>query len=258
LPNARYPQPYPIHNANWTAAWHENGERVPHVTVTLPEVGRVMLRLRGGHEFRRQLAAFAQIVSGEAVHGELVLLEQKANGGDHRNGTTRVMCKMVAWLPRQAQRELTGTLFVSNDPDSLLFAVNAKANRIWSIHFDHVKRWIAEHARKMQHWSDDSKMEVGRGKRTFAVRREAASLKYRNRMQSAAKEAAAQVVNYAARCKFGRILWVEPPQCEPKAFVWSILLERIATKANELGILFEKGGIKDMPVSDENDQVEAE
>ncbi len=88
LPNARYPQPYPIHNASWKSAWMENGERVPHVTVTLPEVGRVTLRLRGSHEFRRQLSAFAQIVDGEAVQGELVLLEQRVNAGDHRNGTT--------------------------------------------------------------------------------------------------------------------------------------------------------------------------
>ena len=270
LPNARYPQPYPIHNASWMAAWHENGEHVPHVTVTLPEVGRVTLRLRGGKEFGRQLAAFAQIVGGQAVQGELVLLEQRVNAGDHRNGTTerdgtgakyqtRVMAKLVAWLPRPPARELTGTLFVSNDAESLLFALNAKANRIWSIHFDQVKRWIAEHQRKLQHWSDDSKMEVGRGKRTFAERRELAGTKYRNRMQSAAKEAAAQVVNYAARGKFARILWIAPAEPCPADFIWSILLDRISTKADEFGITFEKGTGQDMPAKEnEDDQAETE
>jgi hypothetical protein len=267
LPNYRYPAPMIVPSQGWKASY-EHGQR-PVIAARIGE-RRFTLRLRGGKEFYRQLIAFKQIVCGEAVAGELAIYRQRSNAGDHRNGVSdrngggirqpyRIMAKLVAWLPRAAEREQTGTLFLSNDAESLLFAVNAKANRVWSLHFDHVKRWIAEHAKHMQHWSDDSKMEVGRGKRSFASRREAAGLKYRNRMQSAVKEAASQVVKYAARCKFAKIVWAPPPDCEPRKFQWAMLLERIATKCNELGILFEIGaGGKTPAKEDEIDHAETE
>ena len=265
LPNYRYPAPFIVPSQGWSADY-ENDQR-PVIACRIGD-RRFTLRLRGGKEFGRQLTAFRQIIKGEAIAGELALYRQLANSNDNRNGIAdrdgggakqqyRIMAKMVAWLPRQAERELMGTLFVSNNADSLLFAVNAKANRIWQIHFDQVKRWIAEHRRQLQNWSDDSKMELGRGKRSFAKRREAASVKFRNRMQSAAKEAAAQIVNYAARNRFAKILWVAPVALTPEKFIWSILLDRIATKAEEFGITFEKGIGSDMPVN-KNDNNTAE
>ena len=86
-------------------------------TLTLPTVGRITLRLRGGQEFRHQTAAFEVIVSGKAVPGELTLHERRSNISDRRNGTverdgsgaryhSRVMGKLVGWLPRQPHREL--------------------------------------------------------------------------------------------------------------------------------------------------------
>jgi hypothetical protein len=246
LPNARYPQPYPIHNASWAAAWHENGERVPHVTVTLPEVGRVTLRLRGGHEFRRQLAAFAQIVDGTAVQGELVLLQQRVNGGDHRNGTTerdgagvafqtRIMAKIVAWLPRQAARELDGTLFVHTDTDSLLVALDSKDNRLWIHNADHIRRWVSEYQRKLNRWADDQKAEQ-RPVASFTSRREAAVHKQQNRMDSATHEAAAQLVGFAARRKFAAIRYDDSEKGFCGKFPWDRLKRLVVEKADACGI----------------------
>src|SRR5690606_24643887 len=71
------------------------------------------LRLRGGHEFRRQLASFAAIASGDAVRGQLDLYPKDS----------AIMCKMVAWLPRRVPAAgLSGTLHVRTMPDSLLRA----------------------------------------------------------------------------------------------------------------------------------------
>jgi len=254
LPNARYPQPYPIHNASWKAAWMENGEQVPHVTATLPEIGSVTLRLRGGHEFRRQLAAFAQIVSGEAVQGELVLLEQRVNGGDHRNGTTerdgggakfqtRVMAKMVAWLPRPAARELDGTLFVHTDTDSLLVALDSKDNRLWIHNADHIKRWVSEYQRKLNRWADDQKAEQ-RPVASFTSRRDAAVHKQQNRMDSATHEAAAQLVGFAARRKFATIRYDDSEKGFCGKFPWDRLKRLIIEKADAVGIGVELANVE--------------
>ena len=37
-------------------------------------------------EYRRQLAAFSQMVAGEAVIGEMALYRRRANAADHRSG----------------------------------------------------------------------------------------------------------------------------------------------------------------------------
>ena len=246
LPNARYPQPYPIHNASWSAAWHENGERVPHVVVTLPEVGRVTLRLRGGKEFSRQLAAFSQIVTGTAIQGEMCLLEQRVNGSDHRNGTTerdqggakyqtRVMCKMVAWLPRAPKRELAGTLFVRTDKDALLIALDSKDERVWIHNADHIRRWCAEYYCKLNRWANDQKSEQ-RPVASFTSRRDAAVNKFANRMDSAIHESAAQLVNFAVRRQFAVIRYDEFEHGFTSKFPWDRLKRLIIEKADAVGV----------------------
>jgi hypothetical protein len=70
LPNYRYPTPLPFHNQSWNARL-DDGNR-PIVSVRLGD-GRVELRLKGGPQFRRQLASFRQIVDGEAEPGELAI-----------------------------------------------------------------------------------------------------------------------------------------------------------------------------------------
>jgi hypothetical protein len=148
------------------------------------------------------------------------------------------MCKMVAWLPREKQPERAGRLFLTSAPETFLTAVDAKQDRLWVIHADQLRRWIAEHARQLQKWSDDSKMEARRGRRSFASRREAACKKYDRRMDTAVQQFAAQVVGYAARSRFAEIQWVEPAERHLPAFRWAALLDRMATKCAEIGINF--------------------
>jgi len=247
LPNMRYPQPFPMHNAAWKARYDEGGR--PLVLVKLPS-GPFTLRLRGGNQFRRQLTAFRQIVEGQAVQGELALYRQRANAGDHRGGgkgrdsggrqfATRVMCKMVAWLPRTPTREGTGTLLVTTAPDAMVVALNAKDEKLFSIHGDHIRRWTITHQSQLQRWSDDSKMEVRRGSVPFASRREAACGKFNRRMDTAVKEIAAQVVNYAARRRFAEVRWIGGDSGFVGSFRWHALIERMRTKCNEFGIQFE-------------------
>lgn len=252
LPNYRYDRAvYPVRSQDWKAVRGEDGEAM--VSVRLAG-RRWLLRLRGGHQFHRQLAAHAKMVDGLAVISELSLSEERANGGDHRpQGTgrdgggnamaTRLMCKMVAWLPREAATERAGTLFVTSDPaaGALLVAVDAKQNRLWVLHANHVARWMAEHSRRLASWSDDAKLEARRGRRSFASRREAACQKQHRRMETACKQMAAQVVGYAIRRRFAAVQWVEPAERRLPQFCWAALLDRIAVKCGEVGISFRKG-----------------
>jgi hypothetical protein len=188
------------------------------------------------------------MVAGVAVAGELALYRQRANAADHRNGVAdrdsggqrasyRVMCKMVAWLPREPASKSDGVLFVRTDKDALLVALNAKDEKLWVLNADHVKRWQAEHRRKLNRWSDDQKAE--NRPPNFQARREAASTKYRRRIDSACHEAAAQLVNYAARRRFAVIRYDDAIRDFLGQFSWDRLRGLIREKADAKGIVFE-------------------
>lgn len=225
LPTYRYPTPFPVPNQGWSA-WLDK-ER-PHVSVRLGDK-RWTLRLRSGPQFRRQLTSFRQLVSGEAVQGQLDLYS--------KNKTT--MCKMVAWLPRpQTMQGTEGTLIVRTGAGSLLRAFNFKDEKLWEYHADHVVRWSAEHQRLVKRLADDQKFEQ-RPVPTFQQRRTDAAIKYRDRMSSAVREIASQLVKYAVRRKFASLTYDDSDVSHCEQFTWFALRERIATKCDEMGIEFE-------------------
>ncbi len=218
LPNARYPQPYPVHNQSWRPAYEpagkDGGDLIPCIHVTLPG-GRFLLQLRGGRDFRRQLADFRRLVEGQAIRGELVLMRRRVGGNERRNAIKdrdsggqnaqyRVMAKMVGWFPRTPARERTGTLVVRTDSESFLVALDEKGEKIRVWHADHVRRWIAEHRRRLLRLADDSKSEL-RPRVPFQSRRERYVLRFRNRMQSFLRETAAQIAGVARRRRFATV-----------------------------------------------------
>lgn len=227
LPMFRYPVPFPASNQAWSA-WIENDQ--PYVSVALVGTERQTMRLKGGPRYRRQLAAFRQIASGLAVPGQMDIYKQ----GDD------VMCKMVAWLPRPGvAKGKSGVLFVRSAPDALLVSLDGDGERLWAIHFDHVRRWAREHAWRLQRLSYDSKMEERKpGGPTFQQRREGYSEKYHDRMDSAAKEAASQVARYAERNRFATVQYNDSDKSFCEKFTWFGLRERLKTKLDEIGIEF--------------------
>ena len=92
------------------------------------------LRLKGGFQYRRQLASFRSMCSGDAKYGELDLYQA---GG-------YLLCKMVAWLPRREAQERSGALYVRTINDALIAAFNAKDEELWRYNADQVLRWAAE------------------------------------------------------------------------------------------------------------------
>jgi hypothetical protein len=232
LPTCRYPQPFPIHNQSWSIGF-DSGNR----PVFSGRIGgkRWELRLRGGLRYRRQVAAIRQMVDGSAIRGEAAILR-------HNDG--QILCKMVAWLPRQDRTgEQSGELHVRTCADKLLVAVDPERDRPWIYNGDHLRRWIQEYDRKRQRLAEDQKAEQ-RPVPTFAGRRANLVEKYRRRLNTAIQQIAASLANFAHRYKIvvydDSVTGFLPPRPDGAAsFPWFQLREAIRTKLDEYGVRLE-------------------
>jgi hypothetical protein len=200
-----------------------------NVKIGSSEGGRFRLRLRGGPGFHRQRAAFDQVHSGEAVPGELAIYQRGK----------RIMVTLVAWLPRKdsgkAKPEEQEVLTVRTDRKALLVGLNLKEERLWVYNGDHLVRWAAEHRNQLQRWSEDTKYEQ-RPVPRFANRREAAARKFRDRMNSATHEIAAQLAGYAERRRFSGVLYDDRDKSFCLNFPWFRLRELVKQKLDAIGI----------------------
>lgn len=257
LPSFRYPTPFPIHNQAWKASYSEDDRKAPLITANVGGY-KLTLRLRGGAEFRRQLAAFEQMVSGEAITGELALYERRVSQGAHRNGIdvngsegeqramSRIMCKMVAWLPRpkptagRKKKQQEKLLSVSTSQDSLLVAKVDGREDPWVLNADHARRWVTHEARHMQRLREDLKAESRQSpKRDVMLSRMATwSRKHTRRMDSCCHEASANLINFARRQAVTHILYSDACRDYIPSFPWAKLLTYLTYKADEAGISF--------------------
>ena len=225
LPTHRYPTPFPVPNQGWTATI-EADQAI--VSVRIGDA-RYRLRLKRGPQFRPQMEAFRQLAKGEAVAGELAIY-------DHDG----LLVKMVAWLPREENKGArAGVLIVRTGKDCLLVALNAKDEALWRYNGDHLRRWAGEHRTQLQRWSEDHNYEQG-PVQSFAHRRETAVRKFRNRMNSATHEIAAQLVAHAARRHFAQVRYDDSDHSYMgDGFPWYRLRSLIAEKLDERGIALE-------------------
>jgi hypothetical protein len=225
LPNHRYPTPFPVPSQGWHATL-EDGK--PIVSLRIGDA-RWNIQLKRGPQFRRQMIAFRQIAKGEAVPGEMAVMD--------RDG---VMVKLVAYLPRrQDDSKRADQLVVTTAKDCLLVALDAKEEKLWTYNGDHLRRWAAEHRAMLQRLADDQKYEQ-RPVPAFAQRREAAARKYRDRMDSATHEIAAQLATYAWRRHFASVRYDDSVHAfVGDGFPWYRLRNLIAEKLDARGIALE-------------------
>lgn len=259
LPSARYPQPYPVHNQAWkpmfVPAGKDGGDLVPAVEVPLVG-GKMLLQLRQGKDWRGQVADFGRFVSGEVVKGELAILLKRVNSESHGNGIeardeggqkifNHVKVKMVGWFPRIKRPAVEGSLVLRRDAEALLVAAKSTERGMSIIgkwNWDHLLRWVAEHRRHLQRWSDDQKAEQRRPPAFFASHREAACQKYRNRMESAQKELAHQIAQLCRRQRVAELVYdaTDRGYFGDDQWTWSAFETVLENKLNEFGIMFKK------------------
>jgi len=222
LPTMRFPQPFPVHNQNWSFRF-DPGNR-PIVNVRLGE-RRWELRLKGGPRFRRQLAGLRKM----AVAGELSI-------GKWHDGT--IWCKLVGWFAQQKQHKAKGTLRVRTGKDCLLMAVDERSSPLWVENCDQLPRWIAEYRNRLHRLSQDRKAEQ-LPVPSFATHWDTLVRKQRHRLKSAIQESAAHLANFALRHSYARVEYDDRERWL-KEFPYSLLETRIRLDMEERGIQFMK------------------
>jgi hypothetical protein len=198
----RYPYPFPVHNANWSVAFAKGpwpGE-APVVTLALPVLGRVALRLDRGPEFGRQLAMVRQFLDGTAKKGEAAL---------YRDRKGKLLVKLVGHFPRKERGPAGNVAFVHTDPNAVL-VVEVNGRRVDVTNGDHVRRLIAAHKAFRRRVYEDKKRE----KRMD--RRQRSNLngyvgdrcgKMRARLDTYVKQVAAQVARMCGRQGVGLVCY---------------------------------------------------
>lgn len=242
LPSYRYPLPLPIHNEAWSLGRNDGGAYV--VQVPLAEGRRFSMHLRGGDEFRRQLAMMGKITSGECPQGELSIYQRSGSSGDHRpNGVgrepSRLLVKMCAWFPKHVQQGASGTLYVRTGNYTLWTYRVGEDGEPSVYHADQVRRWIAEYDRRMQRLADDTKHEKrwpARVRRGMAMRRQAWVEKQHNRMDSWTHEATAMLAGVAIRRRVACVHYDDLDRSYLDHAPWAQLRDRLAYKLAAAGI----------------------
>jgi hypothetical protein len=252
-PDVRYPMPYPVHNKGWKVVRSENG--LITITARLNNE-RWTLRLRGGDGFRRQLKAIALLLTGQAIAGELSLYRQRANPGDHRNGTEdrapgggqrvmfRIMAKMVLWLPRpEPSAKRQQALMVQTATDHFFVASVPGREQPWVINGDHIRRRVQAHKKYVQRMMEDLKHE----KRWPAAMRQQMKdaldrrcNKHARRIDSFLHEVSHQVAMLAKRSEVAKVIWDQREEGYfRQGFPWHKLCTYLGYKLDEWGIALE-------------------
>lgn len=259
LPSYRYPVPFPVHNQGWKGEWQEttgtDGQtcRVPTVSFRIGDK-RWTVRLRGGPHFHRQKQAFEQIVSGEAVQGELAVYRQRANGNDNRIGmkdrepggranvSYRIMVKLVAWMPRGEQRTgLRGKLLLRRSSAHYWIA-EVVGREPWILNADHVRRWCAQHRKYVRRMAEDLKQEKRWPAKMRAQMQDALdrkTTKYKRRMQSWCHQASAALAQFARRQGVERVVYDDADRGYLESFQWYMQDAMLANSLDEFGIVLE-------------------
>jgi hypothetical protein len=167
------PVPFLLHNQSWNAG-RDPSDQQPVISAWIGH-RRFLLRLKGGPQFRRQLAAYDLNAFAE----ELAI---------YQRGRGPLSVKMVAWLRRNRQivapNPRNSVLVVHTAADCLPVVGNSRDKLLWCYSGDYLRRWRAAYARQLQRWSEDAKYET-RPTPPFEVCRIKAAQKFRARLASA-------------------------------------------------------------------------
>lgn len=246
LRNYRYPQPLPVTKQAWSLEWREDGRKLPTPQISLRLAGQrwpIVLRNDAGSRRAIQLlqrddcipAAIAVEARRIGTHKGLPTVNIRDAGG--QNQRHYVSVRIALWVPREKYRSQSGTLYVRTDKESLLVALNAKDERLWVCHADHIRRWVRERDRRKDRLSDDRKAEQ-RPVASFQSRSTAEVVKFRKRMSTACHEIAEQAVRYAARRRMERIEYDDSDTGFVDHFPWYELKDKIKQKCERQSIAF--------------------
>jgi hypothetical protein len=224
VPSFRYPAPYPMAAGKWRFAWGRGGEPIVKVLLDRSEE-RWELQLKSGSGFRRQLAGLRRAMELDSIATLSLSMRNK-----------RLMANISIGLPPEEAAGLEGDLVVRTVPDSLLVACAAGSDRReWFYHGDQLRKWVAEHSRRLGRLSDDRKAERVLGAAAVRVQEQVSDRQHR-RLDTATHQIAAAVVGYALRRRLARIVLDDSERAFLPAFCWHQVSERIRNVAAARGV----------------------
>jgi hypothetical protein len=270
LPTYRYPTPLPLPAHMWRL---DRRDQRWHLSVRIGD-RRWSLRLRQGPGMRRQLAVLRQIAAGDVEAGEATLYEIHAHRGDHRAESApdrRLMVKVAVWLPHpagEAEDDASGTiaavtsrgaasggsipnitsttgasvLIVRSASDAFLTAhfANAANAACWTLHGDHVRRWIANAARRRERLHQDlARMQPhGRGRFTdgIADAQHQHTARLHRRLHDWTHQATAALVAWARHHRVTMMVWDDTDRGYLPSFPWARFVTTLTDKAAMAGI----------------------
>lgn len=252
LPTYRYPTPLPLPSRMWQL------ERQQQRWLFSARIGerRWSLRLRHGPGMQRQTRMLERVVDGTTEAGEATLYEIAAHRGDHRpEGTAarRLMLKLVVWLARPesvasgasedrrdtARDTARDTLIVRTAPHAFLTVHVAGQDQVWTLHADHVRRWIVQAARRQQRLRDDLAFEArhrASGRSDVAPVQRRLSEQLHRRLHAWTHEATSQLVACAQRRHVAAIAWDDRVRGGLPSYPWHQFVTTLADKAAAVGI----------------------
>lgn len=255
LANFKWPQPSPVSDQAWHGYWiDEESRRVPAISVELPGEGggnRINVQLASGKDWWRQVGMFGQLVSGEAISGELKVCEMRARESDGRNGVRtnesgrpmkRLAVKIVGYFPKRERQPGDSVFAIRTDNDSFLYGVVGKRDTPWILHADDFRDQCFQHHRNLQRMADDSKHERRKPKR----RRKGTLMDYRDRCEkfharqkSFIDETIAKVVGFAARNRVAVVRYRDQDRGFLPSFAYHVFALKLAEKCRAAGMQFE-------------------
>lgn len=255
LANVRYPTPLPLPADTIGFERDPDNQRVS-VAIrfgTASEGTRWKLRLAGGRDYARQLAAVEKMMTGDIELIEGALLRKSAKVSDGRSGGTsgddkpnakpRIMLKLVGWFPVTDRREQKAKfLSLSTGTEEFLLGIVEGREEPWCYHADHVRDWIYQHERNRWRIQADQKATGWRPKRRRKQAKQSLSdriEKHRARIDEFVKQTAAMVLKFAASQGVTRIKYSDRERGYFPSFPWDRLRQQLSNKCEESGILLE-------------------
>ena len=240
LATHRYPVPLPVASKGWSL--HEEQGRW-HVACRIGN-RRWMLRLRGGPHMRYQRPILADIAAGRAEPGAMALLQVTAHEGDHRTEVAmrrRLMCKLVAWLPKKApSTQQASSLRVHTDATRLI-VVEREGAEPWVLYGDQIRRGLLAADTQRQRLVTDLKAERRRPKREregMIDRLGRIAEHQRHCLTTWTHQVAAQVVGYAARQHVATVIYDDHERGYLPHFPWHRLADCLREKCEARSIEF--------------------
>lgn len=224
LPTFRYPHPYLLRAADWAPLLVNNQSPA----IKFNAAGRPwVVRLKGGNEFRRQLAGFRQIMDGV----------KRCEAAVFRKGREKhVMVKLVAHLPKR-ESEHVALIIVKTDPQAFLVA--ECDGRPWILNGDHVRRWVNAHRVFLQRIGEDTKHEKrwpAKMRRNINEARQLRCQKHHDRIDTWLHQATAMLVNWCTRQRAANVVYDDDCRDFLPSFPWHDLKTKLAYKLEAAGI----------------------